>query len=98
MIARVEQAFDVADEHELAEGRDHERQKRQRHHDEDIEKGKRQGEPAPGPELDHRRPKSLTRHRGEGAARHDTVLQPDQQRRDHHQNDRDRGGRIVERR
>jgi hypothetical protein len=54
VLPHVEQAGDVADEHEFAERRDDQRERRQHHDDQQIDDARAKGEPAPRPEIETR--------------------------------------------
>ena len=94
----VEHGVEVLEEQEPAEGRDHQGDRRQHHDDEQVDESQAEGEPAPRPEIEAARAEGLAGHGGEAATRKHALLRPDEDRRDHHQQDRDRGGGIVERR
>ena len=94
----VEQRVEVLEEQELAERRDDQRQRRQHDDDEEIDEGQAEGEPAPRAEIEAARPERLAGHGGEALARQDPLLRPYQDGGDDHQQDRDGGGGVVERR
>jgi hypothetical protein len=98
ILLHVEQAGDIADEHEFAECRHDQSQTRQHHDHQQIDDPEPEGEPAPGAEIEVARPVGLAGHGGIAAPTQHLLLRKHQQARHHHQQDRDRRGGVVERR
>ena len=98
ILPGIEQAADVADEHELAERRDDQRERRQYDDDQEIDDTEAEGEPAPAPEIQAARAERLAGDGGVAAAAQHLLLQEHEQTCDDHQDDRNRCGCVVKRR
>ena len=97
-MAHIEQAGGIGNEQEPAKS-GHDQSERGQHYDgEEIEQRQGKGEPTPSSKLDDARAKRLTGNGCKAAASEHALLQQHQCPGHSHEDDRDRGGRAVERR
>ena len=98
VVPHVEQTGGIGNEQEPAES-GHDQSERGQHYDgEQIEQRQGKGEPTPSSKLDDARAKRLTGNGCKAAASEHALLQQHQCPGHRHEDDRDRGGRAVERR
>src|SRR5215467_4115278 len=79
VLAGVENAREITEEQEFAEGGDDQREARQYDDDKQICHSEREREPAPGPEVEAAGTKRFAGNGRKAASRQDTLLHIDQQ-------------------
>ncbi len=98
VVPQIEQASGIGNEQEAAES-GHDQSERGQHHDgEEIEQRQGKGEPTPRSKLDDAWAERLSGDGREAAAGEHALLQQHQCAGHRHEDDRDGGGRAVERR